>query len=127
VLSALQTHLREPSPTLLAAALDDGALTPATALVSTAEGTGEPVGYLLAVPGEGAVSVAELVVHPAHRREGRASALLAACHADGERVSVTVAPDNEAARALYRDHGFEAVCRLADFFADGPAILYRRD
>ncbi|WP_251342589.1 GNAT family N-acetyltransferase [Haloplanus halophilus] len=125
-LARLQSHLREPSPGLLDGALADGELSPATALVATAEGSDDPVGYLLAVPGDGTTYVAELVVDPDHRREGRATALLSACATDAERVTVTVAPDNEAARSLYRRRGFEEVRRLPEFFEDGAAILYRR-
>ena len=123
----LQSHLPEPSPDLLDAALDDAALTPATALVSAAEDEA-PVAYLLAVPGDRTTYVAELVVAPARRREGRARALLTACaeRTDGA-LTVTVAPDNGAARSLYRECGFEQRERLPDFFDDGAAIRYRRD
>jgi ribosomal-protein-alanine N-acetyltransferase len=127
-LSRLQTHLREPSPRLLDAAVGSGegdAPAPATVLVSTADS--DPVGYLLAVPGDGTTYVAELVVAPAHRREGRARSLLGACIRDAERVTVTVAPENEAATALYRSLGFERVRRLPDFFADGDALLFARE
>jgi len=124
VLVSLQSYLPEPSPGLLDGALDETALTPATALVSV-DGT-DPLGYLLAVPGDGTTYVAELVVAPDHRREGRAKALLSACAEDGSSLTVTVAPDNGAARALYEDCGFENVRRLPDFFDDGPALLYRR-
>jgi ribosomal-protein-alanine N-acetyltransferase len=125
----LQSRLPEPSPGLLDGALDDSALTPATALVSV-DGDDDPVGYLLAVPGDGTVYVAELVVAPDHRREGRARALLSAC-ADrasdaNPSLTVTVAPDNESARALYEACGFEKVRRLPEFFEDGPGLLYRR-
>ncbi|WP_251328162.1 GNAT family N-acetyltransferase [Haloplanus pelagicus] len=139
-LARLQSHLREPSPELLAAAVggdgdDNGAggeedgeiLTPAAALVATADGDAEsPVGYLLAVHGDGTTYVAELVVDPEHRREGVATALLSACAAEADRLTVTVAPDNEPARSLYRRCGFEKTRRLPDFFADGAAIRYRR-
>ncbi|GAB3324574.1 GNAT family N-acetyltransferase [Haloplanus salinarum] len=124
-LARLQTYLREPSPGLLDAALDADAYSPATVLVATAD-DGRPVGYLLAVPGDGTTYVAELVVDPDHRREGIATALLSACAARSERLTVTVAPDDEAARSLYRRCGFEEARRLPDFFADGAAILYRR-
>jgi ribosomal-protein-alanine N-acetyltransferase len=128
-LSRLQSHLREPSPGLLDAAVaeDEGeALGPATVLVATPDEDAEsPVGYLLAVPGDGTTYVAELVVDPEHRREGVARALLSACAAAADRLTVTVAPDNEAARSLYRRCGFEEEGRLPDFFADGAAIRYR--
>jgi ribosomal-protein-alanine N-acetyltransferase len=122
----LQSHLREPSPGLLDGALSDDDFAPATALVATAEGVDDPVGYLLAVPGDGTTYVAELVVDPDHRREGVATALLSACAANTDRLTVTVALDNEAAQSLYRRCGFEEVRRLPDFFADGAAVLYRR-
>lgn len=130
-LTRLQSLLPEPSPGLLDSALDGLALTPATALVSTAdEAAGEPVAYLLAVPGNGTTYVAELVVDPDHRREGRARALLSACAArtdEDTALTVTVAPDNEAARSLYRACGFVEERRLSDFFDGGDAVLYRRD
>jgi ribosomal-protein-alanine N-acetyltransferase len=140
-LTSLQSYLREPSPRLLRAALASDTPSPVEALVSTSAGgdrdaaddiAGErrdgdqPVGYLLAVPGDGSVYVAELVVHPEARREGRATALLSACAAEADRLTVTVAPDNEPARSLYRRCGFEKTRRLPDFFADGAAIRYRR-
>lgn len=135
-LARLQSFLPEPSPALLGSALDDdGAVTPVTALVSTVDacggsGAGTPVGYLLAVPGDGTVYVAELVVAPEHRREGRARTLLDACaaRAGGDAtLTVTVAPDNEVARSLYRACGFEADGRVPDFFDGGDAVRYRRD
>jgi len=128
-LARLQSVLSEPSPELLDSALDGTALTPATALVSTTdENEADPVGYLLAVPGDGTTYVGELVVAPARRREGRARALLAACaERTDDALTVTVAPDNEAARSLYRECGFEKRERLPDFFDGGAAIRYRRD
>jgi ribosomal-protein-alanine N-acetyltransferase len=129
-LARLQSHLREPSPALLDSALDDAGITPATALVSTADDADDPVAYLLAVPGDGTVYVAELVVDPDHRREGRARALLDACAeraGEDAALTVTVSPDNAAARSLYRACGFEREARLPDFFDDGAAIRYRRD
>jgi ribosomal-protein-alanine N-acetyltransferase len=127
VLARLQTHLAEPSPALLDAWSSDAVPSPATVLVSTAAAD-RPVGYLLAVPGDGAAYVAELVVAPDHRREGRARALLSTYVAGVEgSVTVTVDPENEAARSLYRDCEFERAGRLPDFFDDGDAVLYRRD
>ena len=127
-LARLQTLLPEPSPGLLESALDDDAMTPATALVSTANAD-TPVAYLLAVPGD-AVYVAELVVAPNHRREGRARALLDACAGRAgpdATLTVTVAPGNEAARSCYRACGFEEDGRVPDFFDGGDAVQYRRD
>lgn len=123
-LASLQSCLREPSPTLLAEAFATGP-TPADVIVSTADD--EPVGYLLAVPGDETVYVAELAVAPAYRREGRGRALLSACldEAGDASVTVTVAPENETAQSCYRHCGFERVRRLPGFFDDGPALLYR--
>lgn len=125
-LARFQSRLPEPSPGLLEAWASDGVPSPAEVLVSTTAAD-QPVGYLLAVPGDGTAYVAELVVAPDHRREGRATALLSAYVAgvDGS-VTVTVARENEAARALYRDCGFDRVRRLPDFFEDADAVLYRR-
>lgn len=120
-LEALQSHLDEPSPSLLAA---DGV---GTVLVST-DGD-RPVGYLLAVDSADEGHVSELVVAPRSRREGRASALLTAYLRDrpsGTRVSLTVAPDNEAARSLYESHGFSVAGRRSEFFESGDAVVYER-
>jgi ribosomal-protein-alanine N-acetyltransferase len=128
-LARLQSFLPEPAPALLDSALERG-VTPATALVSTAApGATAPVGYLLAVPGDDTVYVAELVVAPAHRREGRARALLDACAARAGEATliVTVAVDDEAARACYRACGFEVDGRVAGLFDGGDAVRYRRD
>lgn len=144
----LQRHLAEPTPALVPYALSAG-----DALVSPAPANGALAGYLLAVVGDGPVTdasgatgaananadasvrtggahVAELAVAPAHRREGRASALLDRLLADlapGERVTLAVAPDNRAARALYDRAGFERVARDPDYFEDGPALVLARD
>ena len=119
-LRALQSHLREPSPELLGHGLRTGDV-----LVSRADGAA--VGYLLPVPGDAGVHVAELVVHPEHRRGGRARALLrrAVAAADG-RVTLFVAPDNAPAVALYRSEGFRATERRPGFYDDGDAVLMVR-
>ncbi len=112
----------------------------------------DPVGYLLPIRtdgvaggghapavGDGAsaprrrgqeVHVAELVVAPAHRRAGHATALLDALFASlepGTRVTLAVAPDNDPALALYDRYGFEQFDRREDFFDDGPALLFERE
>lgn len=126
-LERLQSRLREPSPALLNAWASDAVPSPAEVLVSTTVDD-RPAGYLLAVPGDGTAYVAELVVAPAYRREGRGAALLSTYVAGVEGcVTLTVAPENEAARALYRDCGFERVRRIDGFFEDGDALLYRLD
>lgn len=122
-LERLQSHLSEPSPDLLSYGVTAGSV-----LVTTGP-TGQPVGYLLAVSGE-QTHLAELVVAPAFRREGRASALLRGLFERlpaGQRVTLAVAPENEAARALYREHGFEHEETRPDFFAGGPALLLARE
>lgn len=118
----LQRLLREPSPTLRSHGLRTG-----DALVDeTADGA--VVGYLLPVAGDG-VHVTELAVHPAHRREGRATRLLweLLARADG-RVTLLVAADNDAARRLYESLGFRPAARRPDFYDDGTdAILLARE
>jgi ribosomal-protein-alanine N-acetyltransferase len=70
--------------------------------------------------------LAELVVAPDARREGVGGALLDALLARAGAVTALVAPDNEAALALYDSRGFERVERRPDAFASGPALLLRR-
>lgn len=72
--------------------------------------------------------LAELVIAPGFRREGRARTLLDRLFAatDGP-ITVAVAPENEAARGLYRSAGFERIGRREEYFASGPALwLVRR-
>lgn len=115
----LQSLLREPSPSLVTHALHSGGV-----LVDCVGGPdGSPVGYLLAVGADGA-HVAELVVSPDHRREGRATRLLTRLldDADGT-VTLYVAADNEAARRLYADLGFRQRACRPDFYDDGTDAL----
>lgn len=119
----LQSFLPDSSPELL-----DYGLTAGMLFVSTDE-SGTPVGYLLAVPGE-ETHIAELVVAPGHRREGRASELLESLLdrlPAGRRVTLAVSPDNEAALSLYRDHGFERVEKRDVFFDGEPALVLARE
>ncbi|WP_224449061.1 GNAT family N-acetyltransferase [Haloprofundus salilacus] len=121
----MQSLLAEPSPTLLHWAVHAG-----NVLVSTADelSVETPVGYLLAVYGDD-VHVAELVVDPEHRREGRANALLSHLLSSletGTRVTVAVEPGNEAARALYASIGFRLTRRDESYFDRGPALILAR-
>ncbi|MFC4357304.1 GNAT family N-acetyltransferase [Halobium salinum] len=117
----LQRRLPERSPELL-----DYGVVVGDVLVSTAGG--RPVGYLLPAHGDGA-HVAELVVGENHRREGRATALLDALFDSlppGDEVTIAVAPDNDAALALYEGYGFEVVEEREGYFAGGPALVLSR-
>ncbi len=134
----LQSFLQRPNPDLLEYGLAVG-----DALVSvTEEAAGgsdwsgesdEPervVGYLLPVdaPTRAGVHLAELVVAPDRRREGRARGLLAAVigGADGP-VTLQAHPDNDGALALYDGFGFEVVERRGDAYPDGDALVLRLD
>ena len=119
----LQSFLRRPNPDLLEYGLAVGA-----ALVSAADG--RAVGYLLPVdaPNRPGVHLAELVVDPDHRREGRARGLLAAVIADATGpVTLQAHPDNDGALALYDELGFAVVDRRADAYPDGDALVLRRE
>lgn len=113
-LATLQSHLASPSPDLLDAAPAVG-----TCLVAVDDReTEQPIGYLLAVEGEN-THLAELVVHPERRREGRGQALLSAFLAEqdsGTRVTLAVAVGNDPARSLYESVGFEPVGYNEDFY-----------
>ncbi|QWC18428.1 GNAT family N-acetyltransferase [Halorubrum sp. 2020YC2] len=117
----LQSHLRQPSPDLLEYGLAVGA-----ARVSVANG--RVVGYLLPVdgPNRRGVHLAELVVAPGFRREGRARGLLRTVIADADGpVTLQAHPDNDAALALYESLGFEVVERRPGAYADGDALALR--
>lgn len=130
-LRTLQRHLDEPAPALL-----DAALSGVVGDLLVAE-AGDPVGYLLAVDAppdvatahlpdaDQTVHVAELVVDPAARRQGHASALLATLLGmhPAAAVTLTVAADNDAARSLYDQFGFEVQARLPAYFDDGAGLL----
>lgn len=150
-LRRLQGLLAEPSPELLSYGLRAGtvlvttaptprettsASTTRTASASRSTSTSPsaspstpPIGYLLATHGED-THVAELVVDPEYRREGRASSLLSTLLARrpaGERVTLAVARENDAARSLYRTFGFEQFDTTEAFFEERTAILLERE
>lgn len=122
----LQRHLREPNPPLLDYAIDG----PPLVLISTAGAI--PIGYLVAFYGDESGYVAEIVVAPEHRREGRARRLLAGAfdrlRTEGcSQIRLAVHPENDAARALYESMGFEEVDRQDRFYADGSdAVVMER-
>ncbi|WP_121820401.1 GNAT family N-acetyltransferase [Halostella salina] len=135
VLGVLQSLLPESSPKLLAASIDG----PGVVLVSVPDApaadpgaTGTPVGYLLATTGPDPAHLAELVVAPAYRREGRGRRLLAAAlprlrDAGATAVEIAVEPDNDAARTLYAEFGFEERERVDGYYENGgTAVLLRR-
>ncbi len=119
---ALQSHLRSPSPDLLEYGLAVG-----SALVSVSDG--RAVGYALPVDARtrAGIHLAELVVAPDRRREGRARGLLrrVVATADGP-VTLQVHVDNDAALGLYEDSGFAVVERRPDAYPDGDGFLLRR-
>lgn len=121
-LASAQAALADPAPELLPAVLGhDG---PATVLVAV---DGDPVGYLIAVPGPTAAYVAELAVRPDRQREGHGSALLSALleRTAADELRLTVAVDDRAARRFYDHHGFEVADRIEDRFehADGLVLV----
>lgn len=127
-LAALQSHLAAPSPRLLATYAAVGTCLVSVGDPSDADITpppdASPVGYVLAI-GDTNAHIAELVVHPDHRREGRGRALLRAVIArrdPGTRVTLTVAPDNNPARSLYESVGFRQVDHRPEFYESVPGV-----
>lgn len=145
----LQTHLRQPSPDLLEYGVAVGAGFVSVVgggsdgntldengsnAIGSGDGRARPetdrvVGYVLPVdaPTRSGCHLAELVVAPDFRRQGRARGLLAAVvdAADGP-VTLQAHPDNDAALALYEACGFDLVDRWPDAYADGDALVLRR-
>lgn len=117
--------LSDPSPSVLAAALDG----PLFGLV--AEDSGIVVGYLLAIVGETRAYVPELAVAADAQRQGHGSALLTAAigrfHDRGlTTVRLTTRADDSAARRFYERVGFEAVERVPDHYDDDAGVVYER-
>lgn len=98
------------------------ALPGAFALLARTE-AGGLVGALLATPGGGGHEIAALGVSPAWRRRGIGRALVAAALARAPVLSLDVAADNAAARALYRGLGFVEAGRRRGYYprGGGPA------
>lgn len=134
--------VRDPPPATGAdsgpgTAVEPGAGTEVAPGTGAGADAGDPVGYVLAVGGRYAVGdagagdlhVAELVVHPDHRREGRATRLLSRLlDRAGGRVTLLVAADADGPRALYDGLGFRRAGRRPDFYDDGTdAVLLARD
>jgi ribosomal-protein-alanine N-acetyltransferase len=113
---------------------DRPALSTFDLFVAVDDETGTVVGYLLAVRGD-PTHVAEVVVHPEHRRQrygaalfDRLFAVVAERHAsaDGEgspTVGLAVSPDDDGARAFYRSLGFAVSRRDPDYYDGAPALL----
>ena len=86
-----------------------------------------PVGYLLALVGEG-THLAELAVAPDFRRAGRGRALCRRLVATAPSpVTVHVAADNTAARRCYESVGFHTVERVEDRFETASGLTLRHD
>ena len=120
----LQQLLPEPAPELLEPTAG------AELLVTTAateQGTETVVGYVLWFPGD-PVYVAEMVVQPAFRDEGRGTRLFGALFdrlPAGTAVDLRVAAANEGARRLYRRLGFERVESLPNAYESGGGYRMR--
>lgn len=88
-----------------------------------AERQGALAGYSLAWLGEGAGHLGNLAVVPAQRRHGVARALLADLFAEAQRrgvieISLEVRVSNDAAQALYREHGFRVSGLRRGYYRD---------
>ncbi len=117
----LQRELREPSPELLTHGLRVGGV------AVSVDSDDQPIGYVLHVGGDDR-HVAELVVAPAFRREGRGRRLLEyVCRVADGRVTLLVHPDNEPARALYTSLGFDVIDRRLGFYDDADALVMAVD
>lgn len=127
---ALQERaLASPAPELLDLAFESVA---ATALVDEDE---DLLGYALALPGDPTadptvVYLAEIVVAPDARREGRGSALLDALadrFPEYDELRLTARATDEGALGFYRENGFWTLADLPDHFEDGDGVLLVRD
>ena len=115
--------------TAFAAAWSEGAIrdlfaTPGVFAFVTAEG------FILVRAAGGEAEILTLAVVPAHRRQGLARALvqLAAVHAailGATSLFLEVGARNDAAQALYRGLGFQAVGRRKAYYVDEDADILR--
>lgn len=132
-LRALQSYLREADADLLEYGIDDGSV-----VVTTAGPAGDvppdtPVGYLLYIAADATrneracAHIAELVVAPKYRRDGRGRALLACLLTTvSGRASLFVSPENGAALSLYQSMGFTIVAKRSGVYQDGPGLFLVR-
>ncbi|AEN06231.1 GNAT family N-acetyltransferase [Halolamina sp.] len=120
----LQQLLPEPAPELLEPAAG-GELLVTTA--QTESGNETVVGYILWFPSD-PVYVAEIVVHPEFRANGRGSRLFRALFdrlSDGTAVDLRVAAANAEARRLYRHLGFQQEESLQGAYESGLGYRMR--
>lgn len=102
----------------------------------------EPVGYVLAIPGDpvggdstdentdGGVYVGELVVVPGYRRNGHGSALLDALATRFPRrgrLRLTARANDEGTLAFYRENGFRVVDVLAGHYEEADGLVLSRE
>jgi len=125
-LRRLQAALERPNPDLLDRHLAG------LGVVLVAERDGAVAGYVAGFLGTERAHATEVAVAPAHRRAGVATALFEAyferaAAAGADRVTLAVAPDNEAAIACYRGLGFERDRRDEAYFDGDPGLVMARD
>ncbi len=99
------------------------------------EGTpaGPVVGYVVAIFAADEAEIANLAVDPGAQRQGVGRRLLDAAIAEAERrgtrvLYLEVRESNQAARSLYRSHGFEQAGRRREYYRHPveDALLLRR-
>ena len=93
-----------------------------------AELGGTVVGYAAVSAAGDAIDLQRLGVHPDHRRQGVAHALLTEAVAADERVLLEVSAANDGALAFYRAEGFNEIARRRRYYRDGSdaVVLERR-
>lgn len=96
------------------------------------EEAGEIIGYAVTWDVAREAQLNSIAVPRSHRRRGIGGMLLShiiATFRDRgyERILLEVHEDNEAARALYRAHGFVETAVRKNYYPDGDAVLMERD